>query len=521
MKVLWIRFFTCLLAAGLYSLSLVTLVTAQTASPLPLTITTVNGTLQGTTTKNGLNVYRGIPYAAAPTGANRWREPQPVAAWSGLRDATRFAPRCIQGGFAPGADQPLTSEDCLYLNVWSPAPNADALLPVIVWIHGGGFFTGAGSADIYDGANLASKGAVVITINYRLGTFGFFAHPELTAESEHHSSGNYAMLDMVSALEWVYENVAAFGGDPINVTIVGESAGAQAVATLLASPTSAGLFHHAIMQSGGWMGLSMGKLPTLAETEALGAQQAASFGARSLSELRAASAQEIFENFPGGGSVSVDGYVLPEDPSLIYSANRHHTVDVLVGSNANEAVFFGPGLQTTEAVTDYASSKFGALGAQFLQLYPAGSDAQANQSYLQAYSNELAWQMRALALTQGQRGMGAWVYYFSHVPPGQEARGATHVAELAYMFNQHDQNQAWTAGDRTLSDTMAQYWVNFAARSNPNGQGLPQWPAYRSHEAGNVMVFGDSAAAETQQIPSAAALDFFGRAWQQHVETLK
>lgn len=496
------------------------LVCSPAFAQLPLQVMTTDGLVQGErSTSDAVAVFRGLPYAAPPVGNNRWREPQPVAQWSGVRDATRFAPRCVQGGFAPGADQPLTSEDCLYLNIWTPAERADQLLPVVVWIHGGGFFTGAGSADIYDGENLASKGAVVLTFNYRLGSFGFLAHPELTAESPNNSSGNYAMLDMVAVLEWVYENIAGFGGDPINITIVGESAGAQAVATLMASPLSAGLFHRAVMQSGAWMGLGIDRQPTLAQREALGADQVTAFGATSIAALREASAQQIFEHFPNGGDINVDGWFLPRDTSLTFAAGAQHPMDVLAGSNRDEAIFFGPGPQDVAAYREYATSKFGALAERFLTIYPAGNDAEANRSYQRAFSDELAWQMRHLGQQQAERGFSAWTYFFTRVPPGQEARGATHVAELAYMFNQHGQNPGWTDTDRNLGNLMAAYWVNFATRGNPNGQGLPTWPAFRNNTAGSVQVLGDTVAAESTQAPTAEALEFFDAAYQQHLDS--
>lgn len=499
---------------------LLLLICNQALSQLPLQVATTDGLIQGARSDSGaVAVFRGLPYAAPPVGANRWREPQPVAQWSGVRDATAFAPRCVQGGFAPGADQALTSEDCLYLNIWTPAERADQLLPVVVWIHGGGFYTGAGSAEMYDGENLASKGAVVLTFNYRLGSFGFLAHPELTAESPNNSSGNYAMLDMVAVLEWVYDNIAAFGGDPINITIVGESAGAQAVATLMASPLSAGLFHRAVMQSGAWMGLSLGRQATLAEREAQGSEQVAAFGADSIVTLRQASAQQIFEHFPNGGSINVDGWFLPRDTSLTFAAGAQHPMDVLVGSNRDEANFFGPGPQGVAAFRDYANNKFGSLAPRFLELYPAGNDAEASASYARAFNDELAWQMRHLALRQSERGFNGWVYFFTRVPPGQESRGATHVAELAYMFNQHAQNPAWTDTDRNLGNQMSAYWVNFAARGNPNGQGLPVWPPYRSNTPGSVQILGDNVAAESSQVPAPEALEFFEAAYRQHLDS--
>ncbi len=505
---------------ALPSLFLLAALSTTLQAQVPLQVMTTNGPVAGATTTNpALQVWRGLPYAAAPVGANRWREPQPVANWTDVRDATNFGPRCIGRGFAGGTEQPAMSEDCLYLNVWSAATSPEQL-PVIVWIHGGGFFAGSSSDATYDATNLASKGAVVVTFNYRLGSFGFFAHPELTAESPNGSSGNYTLLDMVKVLEWVYDNIGAFGGDPINITIVGESAGAQAVGTLMASPLSAGLFHHAILQSGGWMGLSIGRQATLAEREALGSEQATAFGAASLAQLRDASAQQVFDSFPNSGGINVDGYLLPQDTSLTFAAGAQHPVDVLAGSNENEGAFFGPGLQTAQEFRDYATNKFGPLAERFLELYPAGDDMEANRSYLRAYTNELAWQVRQLGKYQSVRGLGTWVYHFTHVPPGQEARGATHVSELAYMFNQYGLNANWTDADRAMGDAMASYWVNFAGRTNPNAQGLPAWPPYRDNTVGNVMVLGDVPAAETEMVPSAEALEFFDAAWQRHVDML-
>ena len=266
---------------GLLCLGL--LLAGHALAQLPSPIRIESGLIAGEAADNAeVMVYRGIPYAAPPIGANRWRPPQPPATWSGVRPAVDFGPRCVQRGFAPGADQVLSSEDCLYLNVWTAAQSQDELLPVMMWIHGGGFFAGSGSDRIYDAQHLAAKGAVVITINYRLGTFGFFAHPELTAESPDNSSGNYAILDATAALEWIYDNVAAFGGDPTNVTIFGESAGAMAVSSLIASPLSLGLVHRAILQSRAEpsnLGFTAQKLKTLAEKEAEGLAQLRAFGA--------------------------------------------------------------------------------------------------------------------------------------------------------------------------------------------------------------------------------------------------
>jgi len=489
------------------------------AAQTSLTVDTTQGQVRGATTEAGLRVFRGIPYAAPPVGDNRWREPQAPESWQGVRDATAFAPRCLQNAAAPGTDPVASSEDCLYLNVWTGNTNTEALQPVIVWIHGGGFTSGAGSNPGYDGENLAKHGAVVVTFNYRLGSFGFFSHPALSAESPNASSGNYGVLDMVAVLEWVYENIEAFGGDPINVSIVGESAGAQSVATLLASPRAAGLFHRAILQSGGWMGLGLSALPTLAQREAKGSRDAQQLGLTTVDQLRALPAEEALEKLPGG-RINVDGYLLPRDPSLIYLGGQQQPVDVLVGSNANEAAFFGPGIRSSAALREYAQTKYGELSAEFLQLYPADSDDEAKYSFQRAFSDELAWQMRQLAWYQGRRGLGAYVYYFTRVPPGQEDRGATHASELPYMFNQTQQNPQWTEQDTELSELMATYWVNFATSTNPNQKGLPNWPAYRSHDVGNVMVFGERAMRETQQEPPEESLAFFDKAFQRLLRSL-
>ena len=489
---------------------------------LPELIQLDSGLIQGDTSSHEtINIYRGIPFASAPTGENRWRAPQAVASWSGTRDATEFGPRCVQGGFQPGSNQALTSEDCLYLNVYTPANSSSDLLPVMIWIHGGGFFTGSASNDIYDGTNLASKDVIVVTINYRLGSFGFLAHPELSAESSNNSSGHYAMMDMVAAIKWVNRNIQAFGGNSENITIFGESAGSASVASLIASPLTENLFQRAILQSGAWMGLSIDSLPTLNELEQQGATLVEAFGASSIEELRHASTLEIFENFPNGGAIGVDGYFLPEDPSLIYSQNQQHKVDVLVGSNENESAFFGPGIGKLNEFVESAQNTYGELANDFLDIYPADSDQQANAAYHKSYNNSLAWQMRQQARYQESQGKNAYVYFFTHIPPGQEATGATHVSELAYVFNQHQQNENWNETDKALGDMMATYWANFAKRGNPNGVGLPTWPVYTSHSKGKVQVLGDIVETETEMVPSQESLDFFQRAYQQHLLKLQ
>jgi len=496
--------------------------TSHTLAELPSPLLINDGLIEGESASNAdVMVYRGIPYAAPPIGDNRWRAPQSPASWSGVRSAKTFGPRCIQAGFAVGADQPLTSEDCLYLNVWTPAKSQDELYPVMVWIHGGGFFVGSGNGPQYDAQHLAEKGAVVVTINYRLGTFGFYAHPELTAESPNNSSGNYAMLDAIQALEWVYENISAFGGDPTNVTTFGESAGAMAVSSLLASPLSRGLIHRAILQSRAEnpaLGFTTMAQPTLAQAEAAGLEQMQAYGAASISDLRQVPSQEIFENFPTGGAVNVDGWFMPKQISEVFANGEQHPVYLLAGSNRDEANFFGIGQEDLGAHREYIDKVYGDLADEFHDLYPARNDAESVTAARQAYNDEMAWLPRHLAGLQADWGFESYVYYFTRVPPGAPQRGATHVAELAYVFNQWDQHPEWTQADRDLADAMATYWVSFARSSRAGGEGLPRWEGFTGNESGNVMILGDEIHMETEMKPSPEALEFFSRAHENSLE---
>jgi para-nitrobenzyl esterase len=494
------------------------------AAALPEQITVDTGTLAGGTGATpDVRAYKGIPFAAPPVGANRWRAPQAAAKWQGVRPATDYAARCMQGG-PPGANAaapPATSEDCLYLNVWSAAGAATERRPVMVWIYGGGYFGGAGSEPRYAGDALASKGAVVVTLNYRLGTFGFLAHPQLSAESDRKISGNYAVQDSLAALQWVQRNIAAFGGDPANVTLFGESAGANMTSALVGSPQAKGLFHRAIVQSGAWMGMSMGRMTPLASAEEAGAKAANDFGATSIAELRAKPAQEIHANLRAPAGLVVDGYYIPEDLSLTFTNGRQNAVDVLVGSNQDEGTFFPrPGL-TAQQFTSEARQRFGVLAESYLKIYPANDDAGAMTAYLASFRDETAWQMRKFAELQTKRGNEAYVYYFTRVPPSppdRPSRGASHVAEIPYMFNNLPANVPWTDTDRALAATMSSYWVNFARSGNPNGPGLPPWPAYRGATTGQAQVLGDSVATETATTPAAATLRYFDSAYRQLLE---
>jgi para-nitrobenzyl esterase len=492
---------------------------ANAAIPVELAID--SGRISGTTGANAsIRVFKGIPFASPPLGDLRWRAPQPASPWTGVRATAEYGPRCTQGG--PGgpnaAAPPPTSEDCLYLNVWTAAESQDERRPVMVWLYGGGFFGGAGSEPRYAGDGLAAKGAVVVTLNYRLGALGFLAHPELTAESKHEASGNYGMLDAIAALQWVQRNIAAFGGNAENVTVFGESAGANLTAALVASPAAKGLFHRAIAQSGSFMGMGMARTGTLARAEEAGAKALTEMGIDSIAAARTKPAAEIFAAVRGGNLV-VDGYLIPEDLSLTFASGRQNMVDLLVGSNQDEGTFFArPGL-TAEQFTTQARQRFGVLADAFLKMYPAADAEQAHRSYLASFSDEAAWTMRTFGTLQAKRGSDVYLYFFTRVPPttpDRPSRGATHVAEIPYMFDNLPAGPvAWTDTDRKLADTMSSYWVNFARTGNPNGAGLPSWPAYRDAASGKAQVLGDSVAAASAPVPTTAAIAFFDSAYQQ------
>jgi para-nitrobenzyl esterase len=442
-----------------------------------------------------VRVFKGIPFAAPPVGPLRWKAPQPPAKWDGVKEATTFGPRCMQGGGAGragGPPAPPTGEDCLYVNVWTAAPSSSAKLPVMVWSYGGAFTQGAGSVPGYDGEALAKKGVVFVTYNYRVGPFGFFAHPELTKESGHNASGNYGVMDLHAALKWVHANIAAFGGDPARVTLVGESAGAALESVLVGSKEARGLYQRVIAESASWSGVRMERMQTLAEAEAAGKDSAQKIGASSLAELRTKSAEDIMKMAPG--RPIVDGWYVTEDLSKTYAAGRQTDVDVLVGSNQNEAgfAFFGVPKGTAAEFAAQARERFADRADQFVKIYPAGNDAESNASQIASFNDEVAWNMRSWAMSEARRGKGrAYLFFFTKVPPSngnQPNRGAIHTAEIPYALGNAARN--WTDADRRLSDIMTGYWVNFATSGDPNGKGLPEWPQFFP-QYGNAMMLGD------------------------------
>jgi len=465
------------------------LVSAAISDPIRIESGLISGFTNAT---NGVRAFKGIPYAAPPLGDLRWRPPQPPALWDGVRKTENFGAVCMQTQ-GRGASGPEPSEDCLYLNVWTAAQSRTERRPVIVWSYGGGFYLGSGSQPNYDGEALARKGAVVVTYNYRLGALGFFSHPELTKESAHHASGNYGLMDLVQVLRWVQKNIAAFGGDPSRVTIDGESAGAILVAAATGSPEAKGLFKRAISQSGGFMGISIAKMTTLSQAEEAGKKLAAESGASNLAALRALPAADLLK-FSQGAKLIVDGWYIPEDLSSIFAGGKQNPVDILVGSNRDEGTFFvRPGSSTQQEYLAQTHERFGDLADGYLKLHPAASDAEAETSRLAGVRDEMGWHMRVWARMQTKIGNHAYLYYFSRVPPtapGQPSRGATHTAEIRYMFNNLDDRTPWTDVDRKLADMMSTYWVNFAATGDPNGKGLPAWPPYDGQHQ-QPMVLGD------------------------------
>jgi para-nitrobenzyl esterase len=439
-------------------------------------VKTESGQISGVPGTNpAVHVYKGIPFAAAPTGDLRWKAPKAPAKWQGVMKADKFGATCMQAAYPEGSpyhEAPeVTSEDCLFLNVWSAAKSAKEHRPVMVWIHGGALTRGSGSTPVYDGEHLAQKGVIVVTINYRLGIMGFFAHPELTKESDRNASGNYGFLDQIAALDWVQHNIAAFGGDPKRVTIFGESAGSWAVNVLTASPLAKGLFQRAIGESGA----EFGQLRTLAEAEQAGVRAAKS---DSIATLRAKPADEIMKIQAASGPI-VDGYLLPKDVRTIYAEGKQNDVPLLIGSNADEGTAFAAPNVRAEGFKTTAKSRYGDLADAYLKIYPAATDDEAKKSSAAAMRDQtFGWQMRTWARMENQSGKSkVYLYYFSKAPNNEFGAklGAYHASEIAYVYGNV---KGGTDLDNKLSGEMSSYWVNFATTGDPNGKALPKWPVY-------------------------------------------
>ncbi|MGI4873950.1 MAG: carboxylesterase/lipase family protein [Janthinobacterium lividum] len=495
------------LLAGLLTISVGT--QAQQKPSLSLTAgqaQTASGPLQGASLPSGIHVFKGVPYAAPPVGSLRWQAPQPVKPWATPRPATEFGPRAMQ--LPLFSDMQFrsngVSEDCLYLNVWTGAQTAQERRPVLVYFYGGGFLAGDGSEPRYDGESLARRGIVTVTVNYRLGVFGFLAHPELTKESPHHAAGNYGLLDQAAALQWVRANIAAFGGDPHRVTIGGESAGSFSVSAQLASPLAQHLVAGAIGESGSL--LSLQPLATLPQAEQEGVAFAAAVDAGSLAALRALPAQQLLEAAGKPGAVRfrpvVDGYFLPQQPAALYQAGRQAHVPLLVGWNSQESGPQGILAQAALTVENYRAAVqklYPDHAADVLRLYPAATDADVAPAATDLASDRFigysTWKWAdAHAHTSG-RPVYRYLYARPRpalaatptVPPADQ--GAVHSAEIEYALGNLAANKvyAWMPDDYRLSEQLQTYFANFIKTSNPNGAGLPNWPPLLPDGSGQTL----------------------------------
>ena len=484
------------------------------------TVKVTGGTAEGVTAANGIASFKGLPFAAPPTGERRWKKPQPPIAWQGVKHATDFGPSCMQDAAMLQFMQspPSMSEDCLYLNVWTPAKSDRERLPVMVWIYGGGFAAGATSSPTYDGAPLAAKGVVLVSVAYRVGAFGFLAHPELSRESGK-GSGNYGLQDMVAGLQWVRDNIAAFGGDARNVTIFGESAGGIAVSMLAASPAAKGLFHKAISESGGSFAPSRRaqeggmNVPTLAAAESMGQQFVTKLGASNIAAARTLPADKVQAGQGpglGGGFWPVDdGDVLPGDQYVLYSQGHFNDTPVLIGTNSDEGALFIRAGVTAAAFETQIRGGYGERADSILTAYGHATDADALQSARNIFRDSaFAWPTWTWARLQSQKGKGAaYVYYFDHRTPASP-NGASHADELPYVFGTLGSpgRPAPRREDTAMSALVMAYWTNFAKTGNPNDAGLPQWPAFTEKNQ-RVMVL--DAAPSARAVPNVPQLEAF------------
>jgi para-nitrobenzyl esterase len=482
----------------LFSLTLLFVGTICSIAPpndAPPTVTLADGALQGTHFSSAQNevAFLGVPYAAPPVGELRWKPPQHVRKWSGTRDATQFGAACpqLKANWFPYIGW---NEDCLYLNIWTAHFSPDAKLPVLVYFHGGSNTAGYSQMTPL-GPPLARLGVVVVSANYRLGPMGFLAHPALTKESEHHSSGNYGLLDQLKALRWVRENIAQFGGDPDRVTVMGQSAGAVDVCLLMASPMAAGLFQGAILESGECQSVLNEDIRTpipyngISGTgESVGQRLASDLGiadgSSTAEKLRAIPAEQILNAWSLDRQVHfdaiVDGWVVPEQPAKIFAEGRELKTPILVGSNADEATVFGHGgPKTIGEYREYLRRDTGQFAEEEFRAYPVSSDADVPARYLQLQSDSFAYGADSLARAMTRAGENAYLYYFTFADSGARARlGAYHGEELEFLTGAFPADWEHSPADETLAEQLRAYWTNFAKTGDPSSSGLPKWPAY-------------------------------------------
>jgi para-nitrobenzyl esterase len=481
--------------------------TAQQPAPVKVEQGMVQGKFEG-----GLTVYKGIPFAAPPVGDFRWRAPQPAAKWEGVKQTIKFAPGPMQNGNPPSGK----SEDCLYLNVWTPAKSSKERVPVLVWIYGGGFGAGATSEWPYSGENLAKKGVVLVSIAYRVGQLGFFSHPELSAENPNHVSGNYGLLDMIAGLKWIKKNIAAFGGDPGKVTIFGESAGGIAVSMLCASPLAKGLFNGAISESGGSFGPSRQtqtypgeNMKRLKDAEKDGELYIKNAGVSSVAELRKIDADKLPSRGFGGSWPIIDGYVITDDQHKLYEAGKYNDVPVLIGYNSDEGASFSPG-RTPEEYINGVKARYGKFADDLIKAYPVGATTVPKTARDLARDAAFGWQTWSWARLQAKTGKSkVFYYYFDQHPdyPEDSPRagyGSPHGQEVAYVFEHiNASNPQNNKTDLELSDAMGTYWTNFAKFGDPNGNGVANWPNF-SDANPVVMFLGPTS--HTGPVPSSESL---------------
>jgi para-nitrobenzyl esterase len=455
----------------------------------------------GVSSAGDVHFFKGVPFAAPPVGSLRWKAPQPVVPWDGVRACVQFGPSPMQNAPAPFMmwseeylirEKPI-GEDCLYLNVWTGAKTAKEKRPVLVWIYGGAFVSGGTNVPIYDGEAMARKGVVFVSIAYREGIFGFFSHPDLTRESGHKASGNYGLMDQIAALTWVQKNIAAFGGDPGNVTIAGQSAGSMSVNCLVASPLAAGLFQKAIGESGA--SFTFGN-PGLANVEAEGQKLG------DISGLRSLSAADLMKKAPGFRGPVIDGYVLPEPIANLFKEGKENKVSLLTGWNEDEGILFSA-LKKAQDFRLEADTKYGVDSSTFLRLFPAGTDSEAAVSQVKLSRDMLfGIQNYTWATIVSEQGLKVYVYRFVRKPPtvsGAPKYGAYHTAEVPYAYdNLKFVKRPWEPVDYNLADAMSSYWVNFAKAGDPNGMGLVAWSPYKASDS-KIMIFGNQPMAGSLQ----------------------